>query len=127
MTQYPWTTAREDTWQPCTSLSWAIGKISMLRGPKISTTSQARYEGYLQALSEYGLTPEPRHVYAGTLNMESGHEFARKIIAGSENPPSAVFVGGDLTSFGVIDECMKLGISIPQDLSIVGFDDVPMS
>ena len=102
-------------------------KISMLRGPKISTTSQARYEGYLQALSEYGLTPEPRHVYAGTLNMESGHEFARKIIAGSENPPSAVFVGGDLTSFGVIDECMKLGISIPQDLSIVGFDDVPMS
>lgn len=102
-------------------------RIGICRGPVISTTSQLRYEGYLYALEEYGIAPDPKYSFIGALNMESGREFAQKIIIGSDDPPTAVFVGGDLMTYGVMDECLKHGISIPGDLSIIGFDDVPLS
>lgn len=108
-------------------LSLGHRKIAMLRGPKISTTSQGRYDGYLYAMQEYGLTPDPKYVMSGFLNMESGQKFARDILINSDDPPTAVFVGGDLMSYGVMDECIKSGIRIPEDLSIVGFDDIPLS
>lgn len=108
-------------------LSLGHKAIGMLRGPSISTTSQGRYEGYLDAVRKHNLTPDPRHVFSGTLNMESGKEFAQQVIIGSDHPPTAVFVGGDLMSFGVMDCCLRHGIRIPEDLSIVGFDDIPVS
>ena len=108
-------------------LSLGHRRIGMLRGPSISTTSQGRYEGYLSAMREYGLTPDPRHVFSGILNLESGEEFAKKVIIESDNPPTAVFVGGDLMSLGVMDCCLRHGIRIPEDLSIVGFDDIPVT
>lgn len=108
-------------------LSLGHRKIAMLCGPKISTTSQGRYKGYLRALEEYNIIPDKRHIVSGLLNMESGQKFAHEVIINSNDPPTAVFVGGDLMSFGVIDECLRNGVSIPQDLSIVGFDDIPLS
>jgi len=108
-------------------LSLGHRKIAMLRGPQISTTSQGRYEGYLYALEEYGLTPDPKYIVSGSLNMESGQKFAREILINSDDPPTAAFVGGDLMSYGVMDECIKNGVKIPEDVSIVGFDDIPFS
>lgn len=108
-------------------LSLGHRKIAMLRGPKISTTSQGRYDGYLYAMEEYGLTPDPKYVVSGSLNMESGQKFTRELLMGSDDPPTAVFVGGDLMSYGVMDECIRNGIRIPEDVSIVGFDDIPLS
>ena len=66
-------------------------------------------------------------IRAGKLNMEFGREFAKKIILHSDNPPSAVFVGGDFTCYGLMDACIRAGIRIPEDLSIVSFDDIPFS
>lgn len=108
-------------------LSLGHRKIAMLRGPQISTTSQGRYEGYLVAMEEYGLTPDSKYVVSGTLNIESGQKFAQDILINSSDPPTAAFVGGDLMSYGVMDECIKNGLRIPEDLSIVGFDDIPLS
>ena len=102
-------------------------KIAMLKGPAISTTSQGRYDGYLYALKEAGITPRKEYIYSGVLTMESGREFARNIILNSSNPPTAVFVGGDLMSYGVMSTCLESGMKIPEDLSIVGFDDIPFS
>lgn len=107
-------------------LSLGHKKIAMLRGPEISTTSQKRYEGYLYALKEYGVEPNPAYVFCGNLNLESGQQFVRSILL-QTNAPTAVFVGGDLMSYGVMDECKKRGIHIPEALSIVGFDDIPLS
>jgi len=108
-------------------LSLGHRKIAMLRGPQISTTSQGRYDGYLYAMKEYGLSPNPKYIISGSLNMESGQKFARETLINSDDPPTAVFVGGDLMSYGVMDECIKSGVRIPEDLSIVGFDDIPLS
>lgn len=102
-------------------------KIAMLKGPVISTTSQGRYEGYLYALKEAGIKPCDDYIYSGILNMESGRAFVEHVILSSKNPPTAVFVGGDLMSYGVMDACLNNGIRIPEDLSIVGFDDIPFS
>ena len=102
-------------------------RIAMLRGPEISTTSQGRYEGYVYALQEAGIPLDKTLIRAGKLNMEFGREFAKKIILHSDNPPSAVFVGGDFTCYGLMDACIRAGIRIPEDLSIVSFDDIPFS
>lgn len=108
-------------------LSLGHRKIAMLRGPQISTTSQGRYDGYLYAMQEYGLTPDPKYIVSGSLNMESGQKFVRDLLINSTNPPTAVFAGGDLMSYGIMDECIKSGLRIPEDISIVGFDDIPFS
>ncbi|WP_055669099.1 LacI family DNA-binding transcriptional regulator [Desnuesiella massiliensis] len=108
-------------------LSLGHQKIAMLRGPQFSTTSQGRYDGYLYAMEEYGLTPNPKYVVSGSLNMESGQRFVHELLINSDDPPTAVFVGGDLMCYGVMDECIKNGIRIPEDISIVGFDDIPLS
>ena len=84
-------------------------RIAMLRGPEISTTSQGRYEGYVYALQEAGIPLD------------------KTLILHSDNPPSAVFVGGDFTCYGLMDACIRAGIRIPEDLSIVSFDDIPFS
>ena len=102
-------------------------RIAMLRGPELSTTSQGRYEGYVYALQEAGIPLDKTLIRAGKLNMEFGREFAKKIILHSDNPPSAVFVGGDFTCYGLMDACIRAGIRIPEDLSIVSFDDIPFS
>ncbi len=102
-------------------------KIAMLKGPVISTTSQGRYEGYLYALKEAGIKPCEDYIYSGILNMESGQSFVEHVILNPKNPPTAVFVGGDLMSYGVMDACIKNHIRVPEDLSIVGFDDIPFS
>ncbi len=107
-------------------LSLGHRKIAMLRGPEISTTSQKRYEGYQHALKEYHIEPNPSYVRCGTLNMESGQHFARKVLMGPD-APTAAFIGGDLMTYGVMDELIRNGIRIPEDISIVGFDDIPLS
>jgi LacI family transcriptional regulator len=102
-------------------------KIGMLHGPSISTTSQGRFEGYQMAFKEHGLKLDSSYISSGNLNMESGKKYAKEVIVHSDSPPSAVFVGGDLMSYGVLDECIRNHIRIPQDLSIIGFDDIPFS
>lgn len=84
-------------------LSLGHKKIAMLRGPKISTTSQGRYEGYLSAMLEYGLTPDPGYIFSGILNMESGEEFAQKVIIRSDDPPTAVFAASSVYLFSSFD------------------------
>lgn len=102
-------------------------RIAMLKGPAFSATSQGRYEGFLYALKEAGIPVNNDYVYSGILNMESGRTFAKNVILNSKHPPTAVFVGGDLMSYGVMDECLANGVMIPDDLSIIGFDDIPFS
>ena len=101
-------------------------KIAMAKGPSVSNTSQKRYEGYLRALEEAGIPFNSSYIYSGELDMDFGRSFAKKII-NSDNPPTAVFGGGDYCSYGIMDECIRNGIRIPEDLSIVSFDDIPIS
>ncbi|PZW27476.1 LacI family transcriptional regulator [Thermosporothrix hazakensis] len=82
-----------------------------------------RYNGYCQALAEVGLTPDPELVVSGAFNEAGGAECARKLFALKERP-SAVFVNKDSMAYGFIEEALRLGWRVPDDIAVVGFDDV---
>ena len=120
-----WTICRADISQQSIFWNLVIGESPCSADQKF--LQPVRYEGYVYALQEAGIPLDKTLIRAGKLNMEFGREFAKKIILHSDNPPSAVFVGGDFTCYGLMDACIRAGIRIPEDLSIVSFDDIPFS
>ncbi len=86
----------------------------------------ARHEGYLRALREAGMTPDPAlHVAAGHA-AEKGFDAAQKLIAGGR-PFDAVFAVTDLIAIGVMRGLQSCGLRVPEDVSVVGFDDSPLA
>lgn len=98
--------------------------IGFIQGPGVSSASSQRFEGYRQALKNYNLPFNERFVFESDLKMETGHLLAEKFIHDLEKRPSALVIVNDMTAIGFIHGCRKEGIHIPQDLSIVSFDDV---
>jgi DNA-binding LacI/PurR family transcriptional regulator len=83
-------------------------------------------DGYHAAMESAGLEVEPQLVRWGDFLAEGGFKHAMSLLSCIE-PPTAIFAGTDLQATGVIEAARELGIRIPADLSIVGFDDLPLS
>jgi len=81
-----------------------------------------RLKGYEKALANHGLPKDGRYVYSGTISYEYGLELGLQL-AGSPERPSAVFVTADILAFGLIKGLKKGGLKVPEDISVVGFDD----
>lgn len=98
----------------------AIGFV----GPTIKTSSviHDRYLGYEDALREYGLTPNPKWVFNKRFHQEGGEQTGREIAA-MRRRPTAVIATEDMIACGVIRACTEKGMSVPQELSVIGFDD----
>jgi LacI family transcriptional regulator len=99
-------------------------RIGHIRGPY--ACSEERYQGYLDALREAGIEPDPSLVQQGDFEVSGGHVCANKLFSLSE-PPTAVFAGNDQMAYGVMGAAEQHGLSIPEDLAVVGFDDIPFS
>jgi LacI family transcriptional regulator len=97
-------------------------RIGFIGGATLSTASLERREGYLKALHQAGLEPDPALMPEGDLRQETGYS-AGKALLTQENRPTAIFAANDLMAFGVIEAAAELGLDIPGDLSLVGFDD----
>ncbi|BEL05277.1 LacI family DNA-binding transcriptional regulator [Actinoplanes sichuanensis] len=97
--------------------------IAMISGPG-HLFCQARVDGHRSALQSAGLPPGD--VLPAPLTEEGGHTAARELLA-RPNPPTAVFTGNDLQAVGVYRAARELGLRIPADLSVVGFDDLPIA
>ncbi len=95
-------------------------EIAHISGPEPFLSSRERERGFLSALEEAGL--RPFHVEKGGFSISSGYVIASRWID-SGRLPDAVFAADDLTAFGVMDAFKTKGIRIPQDVSVVGFDD----
>jgi DNA-binding LacI/PurR family transcriptional regulator len=85
-----------------------------------------RGRGFREGLAEHGLTLDDAYVRAGAYTFESGVEAARALLAMSA-PPTAIFAGNDEMAIGVMKAARDAGLDVPGDLSIVGFDDLPMA
>ena len=97
-------------------------KIAYVAGWEGASTQVDREAGLLAALAEAGLALHARAV--GNFRMEQAREATRQLFAGE--PPDAIFVGNDHMAFAVLDVLRgELGLSVPQDVSVIGFDDVP--
>ncbi|WP_430867980.1 LacI family DNA-binding transcriptional regulator [Demequina aurantiaca] len=96
-------------------------KIAFISG-LASECAQARRAGYLHAMRESSITVPAEYDQPGTFRFEDGKRSA-KILLGLDNPPTAIFAANDLEALGVLDEAHLQGVRVPQDLSVVGFDD----
>ncbi len=101
-------------------------RIAVIGGPEDFLCSRARIDGYRAALDRAGIVPDPQLLRHGNFHHDGGYEAARALLA-LPDPPTAVFAGSDEQAFGVLEAARQAGLSVPGDLSVVGFDDLPMA
>lgn len=97
-------------------------RIAHIAGAAHVPSSARRLEGYRSGLEAAGLAAPPELLYAGDFTMQSGAAGIEKLLRLHE-PPTAVLCANDEMAFGAIRMLNKRRLSVPQDLSIVGFDD----
>jgi LacI family transcriptional regulator len=101
-------------------------RIAHIQGPPKFLVSSERYQGYCEALREAGITPGPGLVMEGDFMPSGGRCCASKLLA-LEDRPTAIFAANDLMAYGVMDIAEEYGLRVPEDLSLIGFDDIPLS
>lgn len=98
-------------------------RIAMISGPREFLFSRARLDGYRAAMDAAGVPVEPALVRQAPLQFEDGYRVGGDLLALPE-PPTAVFTANDLLALGVYEAARERGVRIPDDLSVVGFDDL---
>jgi DNA-binding LacI/PurR family transcriptional regulator len=101
-------------------------RIAVISGPDEVLCSRARVDGYRAAVETAGLRVDPALVRHGDFHLEGGYEQGRQLLALAD-PPTAIFAGSDLQGLGVYEAAREAGLRIPEDLSVVGFDDLPVA
>jgi len=99
-------------------------RIAFIGGPPSIRSSQERHAGYRRALAEAGVEPDPSLERSGDFRETGGEKEMVRLLAERQNF-TAVFACNDLTAYGAIAAIRRQGLSVPRDISIVGFDDVP--
>ena len=100
-------------------------RIAAIGGPSSSLCSRARIDGYRSALDRAGLSFDPALVRHGDFQHEGGFVRGGELLD-LAGPPTAIFAGSDQQALGVYEAARQRGLRIPQDLSVVGFDDLPV-
>jgi len=101
-------------------------RIGAVAGPGDYLCSRARIDGYRSALERAGEPFDPELVRNGDFQHEGGFTRGRELL-GLPDPPTAIFAGNDQQAFGVYEAARQRGLRIPQDLSVVGLDDLPVA
>jgi LacI family transcriptional regulator len=101
-------------------------RIGCITGPSDLTPSAERVIGYKRALMERNLAVNENLILKGDFQYESGYQAVREFLAMDE-PPTAVFACNDLMAVGAISGVRENGGRVPEDLAIVGFDDIALA
>ncbi|MCC8190174.1 MAG: LacI family transcriptional regulator [Planctomycetes bacterium] len=101
-------------------------RIAMLTGPLRSSASRDRYRGFADALAEAGLALDTPRLAEGDLTMAGGAAFAANLLRHGLDV-SAVFAGNDSMAMGVLHHCRAAGLRVPEDLSVMGYDDLALT
>lgn len=111
------------------AISWLISerghrRIGFVGVPDEYPPGPRRWRGFLQAMEQAGLPVDRRFVFQGDFMLEGGRRVARNLLK-LEEWPSALFVVNDLMAIGLILELQDAGYTVPDDIAIMGFDDIP--
>ncbi len=87
------------------------------------TRGGGRHAGFLKALEEAGIQPRAEWIVQGDFEPESGYQAMQQILSQKQRP-SAVFCGGDIMAMGAICAADEMGLRVPQDISVIGYDNV---
>ena len=101
-------------------------RIAVMGGPRHVLCSKARIDGYSSALDAADIAVSPELIRHGNFHVESGHDNGRELLT-LDSPPTAIFAGSDLQAMGLYEAARELGVRIPEDLSVVGYDDLPVA
>lgn len=97
-------------------------RVGTITGPLDSTTGIDRRAGYLKALRERGRQADEQLVIEGDFSRDSGYTAMRQLLP---HKPDAIFCASDSMAFGAIDVLHEVGLRVPDDVAIIGFDDLP--
>ncbi|MEM7458819.1 MAG: LacI family DNA-binding transcriptional regulator [Pseudomonadota bacterium] len=101
-------------------------RIAHVHGPRSFRSAHERLAGFKAGLKEFGLELDAALTIEAGYTFESGVSAANKLLSRADRP-TAIFAGNDEMAIGIVTAARKLGLSIPRDVSIVGFDDTPMA
>jgi LacI family transcriptional regulator len=101
-------------------------RIGFITGDIWMDAYRERHKGYRKALRKAGIPFDPALVLAGDGLISGGHDRARELLA-LPNPPTALFCGSDRMAIGAYEALKETGLSIPDDISVIGFDDDPVA
>lgn len=99
-------------------------RIGFVTGRHDLQSGVRRYQGYVDGLQQVGIQPTPELIVEGNFTLDSGFRAGHQLLSLPE-PPTAIFAANDQSAFGVIKAAHELGLSIPDNLSVVGFDNTP--
>lgn len=100
--------------------------MGFISGPPNTVSSQKRHESFVSALAANGLEMRPETVVEGAFTYDSGVKAAKELLSLKQRP-TAIFAANDEMAFAVIHVANDMGLRVPQDLSVVGFDGTPFS
>lgn len=100
-------------------------RIAHVAGPQSMSTGHARYNSFVAAMAEHGLVADPRYVtFAESFSIAEGERCASELFA-LDDRPSALVAGNDMLALGCYSAVEAAGLTCPDDISIVGFNDMP--
>jgi DNA-binding LacI/PurR family transcriptional regulator len=101
-------------------------RIAFISGPLKLSSAQLRAQAFTESLRQHGLTGEPHLVQEGDHRVEGGHAAMQRILTSGVRP-TAVMASNDLTAIGAMLAIHEAGLRIPEDISVIGFDDIELS
>lgn len=101
-------------------------RIALIKGPISSPLTQDRVAGYQAALQQAGIAPDPTLICRGDFTLNAGFEGAALMLA-LPTRPTALFCENDEMAIGALKRIKQAGLRVPEDISVVGFDDIPMA
>jgi LacI family transcriptional regulator len=102
-------------------------RIALLNGSPDYSFSKLRQQGYLRALAESGIAPDPLLMLHGELTEMSGYALCRSLIVTAAQPPTAILCATDSMAIGAIAACRERGLVVGKDISIVGYGNYSAS
>lgn len=102
-------------------------RIAFITGSLAVRSALDRLQGYKAALADCGIPVREDLIFEGDYQQQTGYEITKKLLHNVNSRPTAVFAANDLSAFGAMDAAREQGFCIPDDISIVGFDDVPQA
>jgi LacI family transcriptional regulator len=107
-------------------LSLGHRRVAYIGGPAMAVCNQARMHGYRAAMEAEGAQVPDAYVRPGEFTYGTGLLGATALL-GLQEPPTAIFAGNDEIAIGVIEAARTRGLRVPEDLSVVGFDDTSLA
>ncbi|HHV64824.1 MAG TPA: LacI family transcriptional regulator [Peptococcaceae bacterium] len=102
-------------------------QIVTITGPAESTTTIDRLEGYQQALKRHGIEPEKRLIIQGNFEYNSGYKAVQEFPEIGRGKVTALFAQNDMMAIGAMKALQEKGLRVPEDIAIIGFDNIPLS